>query len=92
MPMALQTQCNETVKISEANSWRMVYNVKTSRETSADHTTSIYRSTLKKLGFEGEKGQLRERMTVARDRSAWGRKVEYKLLLPPGSFMNLRRH
>jgi hypothetical protein len=43
-----------------------------------------YISTLKKLGFEGEKGQLREWMTVARDRSAWGRKVEYKLLLPPG--------
>jgi hypothetical protein len=35
--------------------------------------------TLKKLGFEEEKGQLREWMTVARDRSAWGRKVEYKL-------------
>jgi hypothetical protein len=39
-----------------------------------------YIITLKKLGFEGEKGQLREWMTVARDRSAWGRKVEYKLL------------
>jgi hypothetical protein len=26
-----------------------------------------YLSTLKKLGFEGEKGQLREWMTVARD-------------------------
>jgi hypothetical protein len=51
-----------------------------------------YISTLKKLGFEGEKGQLREWMTVARDRSAWGRKVENKLLLPPGSFTNLRRH
>jgi hypothetical protein len=51
-----------------------------------------YISTLKKLGFEGEKGQLREWMTVARDRSAWARKVEYKLLLPPGSFTNLRRH
>ena len=51
-----------------------------------------YISTLKKLGFEGEKGELREWMTVARDRSAWARKVEYKLLLPPGSFTNLRRH
>jgi hypothetical protein len=50
-----------------------------------------YISTLKKLGFEGEKGQLREWMTVARDRSAWGRKVEYKLL-PPVSFTSLRRH
>jgi hypothetical protein len=83
MPMALQTQCNERVKISEANAWRMVYDGKTSRETSADHTTRL--RTLKKLGFE-EKGQLREWMTVARDRSAWGRKVEYKLELPPGSF------
>jgi hypothetical protein len=46
-----------------------------------------YISTLKKLGFEGEKGQLREWMTVARDRSAWGRKVEYKLCTPsPGLF------
>jgi hypothetical protein len=34
----------------------------------------------------------KEWMTVARDRSAWGRKVEYKLELPPGSFTNLRRH
>jgi hypothetical protein len=24
MPMALQTQCNERVKIPEANTWRMV--------------------------------------------------------------------
>jgi hypothetical protein len=31
-----------------------------------------YISTFKKLGFEGEKGQLREWMIVARDRSAWG--------------------
>jgi hypothetical protein len=51
-----------------------------------------YISTLQNLGFEGDKGQLREWMTVARDRLAWGRKVEYKLLLPPGSFTNLRRH
>jgi hypothetical protein len=49
-------------------------------------------STLKNLGFEAEKGQLREWMTVAREKSAWGRKVEYKLLLPPSSFTNLRRH
>jgi hypothetical protein len=32
-------------------------------------------------------------MTIARDRSAWGRTVEYKLLLlPPDSFTNVRRH
>jgi hypothetical protein len=49
----------------------MVYNVTTSRQT----IRHAYISTLKKLGFEGEKGQLREWMTVARDRSAWGRKV-----------------
>jgi hypothetical protein len=30
-----------------------------------------YISTLKKLGFEEEKGQLREWMTVARDRAEW---------------------
>jgi hypothetical protein len=67
----------------------MVSNATTSRETSADDTIS----TLKKLGFEGEKGQLREWMILARDRSAWALKVEYKLDLPPGSFTNLRtRH
>jgi hypothetical protein len=51
-----------------------------------------YIRSLEKLGSEREKGELREWMTVARDRSAWGRKVEYRLLLPPGSFTNLRRH
>jgi hypothetical protein len=49
----------------------MVSNATTSRETSADHTTRIYCiCTLKKLGFEEEKGQLREWMTDARDRAA----------------------
>jgi hypothetical protein len=48
-------------------------------------------STLKKLGFEEKKGQLREWMTIARDRPAWALKVEYKLDLPPGSFTNLHR-
>jgi hypothetical protein len=65
----------------------MVYDGKTSRRPPADHTMLNF---TQKLGFE-EKGQLREWMTVARDRSAWGRKVEYKLELPPGS-LNLRRH
>ena len=51
-----------------------------------------YITTLRKLGFEEEKGQLREWMTIARDRSAWGERVESHLDLPPGSFTNLRRH
>jgi hypothetical protein len=51
-----------------------------------------YTTTLEKLGFEEEKGQLREWMTVARDRSAWGQRVESHLDLPPGSFKYLRRH
>jgi hypothetical protein len=51
-----------------------------------------YLATLERLGFEGEKGQLKEWMTVARDRSAWGQRVESYLDLPPGSFTNLRRH
>jgi hypothetical protein len=51
-----------------------------------------YISTLRKLGFEEEKGQLREWMTFARVRPAWALKVEYKLDLPPGSFTNLRRY
>jgi hypothetical protein len=50
-----------------------------------------YVATLKNLRFE-EEGKLEEWMTVARDRSAWGQRVEYFLELPPGSFTNLRRH
>jgi hypothetical protein len=51
-----------------------------------------YITTLEKLGFAGDKGQLKEWMTVARDRPAWGQRVESQLDLPPGSFTNLRRH
>jgi hypothetical protein len=93
MPMALQTQRNEGVKIFKANTRCMVSNATTSRETQQTIRHADV-STLKKLGFEGDKGQLREWMTVARDRSAWVLKVECKLdlPLPPGSFTNLRRH
>jgi hypothetical protein len=58
--MALHTQPNGKVKISEANAWRMVSNTTTNREAAADHTPC----TLDRLGFEQEKGQLREWMTV----------------------------
>jgi hypothetical protein len=59
MSMArLQTQRNGKVKISEANAWRMVFNTTNNRETAADHTHA-YITTLKKLGFEEEKGQLK---------------------------------
>jgi hypothetical protein len=51
-----------------------------------------YITTLEKLGFAEEKGQLREWMTVARDRPAWEQRVKSQLDLPPGSFTNLRRH
>jgi hypothetical protein len=47
-----------------------------------------YISTLKKLGSEEEKGQLRVWMTVARDRPAWALKVEYKLDLPPARLIH----
>ncbi len=50
-----------------------------------------YITTLKKLGFEQEKGQMREWMTVARDRPTWGTNVESRLGLPTGSYTNLRR-
>jgi hypothetical protein len=69
----------------------MVSNATTSRRPQQT-IRHAYISTLKKHGFEEEKGQLREWMTVARDRPAWALKVEYKLDLPPGSFTNLRRH
>jgi hypothetical protein len=58
----------------------------------ASNATTSRETYLKKLGFEEEKGQLREWITVARDRPAWALKVEYKLDLPPGSFTNLRRY
>jgi hypothetical protein len=61
------------------------------RETDADHTPRLH-NTLEKLGFEEEKWQLREWMIVARDRSAWGQRVELYLELPTESFTNLRRH
>jgi hypothetical protein len=51
-----------------------------------------YITTLEKLGFEEEKGKQREWMTVARERSAWGQRVELHLELPTGSFTNLHRH
>jgi hypothetical protein len=39
MLMALQTQCNGKVKISKANTWRMVSNnTATNRKAAADHT------------------------------------------------------
>jgi hypothetical protein len=64
---------------------------KTARPTGGPQQTirHTYIRTLKKLGFEQGEGLLAEWMPVARDRSAWARKVEYKLLLPPGSFTNL---
>jgi hypothetical protein len=78
MPMArLQTQRNGKVKISKANAWRMVSNTTTNRETAADHTPChVYITTLKKLGFEQEKEQLREWMTVASQHGGWGTNVE----------------
>jgi hypothetical protein len=60
--------------------------------TPADDMTRIRIHTLKILGFEEDRGQLREWMTVARERSAWALLVEDKLDLPQGSFTNLRRH
>jgi hypothetical protein len=38
-----------------------------------------YITTLNKLGFEQEKGQLRECMTVARDKPSWETNVESRL-------------
>jgi hypothetical protein len=73
MPMALQTQLYEGVKISKANTRCMgVSNTMTSssRETPADDTTHIlYVTTLKKIGFERDEGQLKEWMTVVMDSS-----------------------
>jgi hypothetical protein len=92
MPMALQAQRNEGVKISKANPRCMVSNTTTSTETSADDTTRhAFIRTLEKIGFEGDKWQFREWMTVGRDGSAWALKVEYKLDFSPGSFASLRQ-
>jgi hypothetical protein len=46
-----------------------------------------YITTLNKLGFEQEKGQLREWMTVARDIPTWGTNVESRL--EAGSFRRM---
>jgi hypothetical protein len=73
MPMAHQTQRNGKVKISEENPWSMVSNTTKGRETETDHTPRLL-ATLERLGFE-EEGKLEEWMTVARDRSAWGREL-----------------
>jgi hypothetical protein len=53
----------------------MVYNVTTSRGRPQQTIRHAYISTLKKLGFAGDKVQLREWMTVARDRSARDEKL-----------------
>jgi hypothetical protein len=82
MRMALQTQRNGKVKISKAN------------DLHGDRNTirHAYITTLKKLGFEQEKGQLREGMTVASDtatKPTWRTNdVESRLGLPTGSFTN----
>jgi hypothetical protein len=62
MPMALQTQRNGKVKISEENAWSMVSNTTKGRETDADHTPHLHNYPRKASGFEEEKGQLREWM------------------------------
>jgi hypothetical protein len=72
MPMAFQTQRNGKVKISER---KMLGAWCPTPQKAGRPTQTIrhaYITTLEKLGFEDEKGQLREWMTVARDRSAWG--------------------
>jgi hypothetical protein len=48
MPMALRTQRNGKVKISEANAWRMLSNTTTNRDTAVD-LRHDYITTLKKL-------------------------------------------
>ncbi len=92
-------RCRWLSKLSAMNESRSPRRIlgawcKTARPTGRPQQTirHAYVRTLKKLGFEQGEGLLTEWMPVARDRSAWARKVEYKLLLPPGSFTNLRRH
>jgi hypothetical protein len=82
----LQTQCNGRVKISE-NAWRMVYDGRVGRPQQTIRHAYIISQEARLWRERAAKG-----MDDRRDRSAWGRKVEYKLELPPGSFTNLRRH
>jgi hypothetical protein len=42
MPMALQTQRNGKVKISEENAWSMVSKTTKGRETDTDHTPRLH--------------------------------------------------
>jgi hypothetical protein len=73
MPMALQTQRNGKVKISEENAWSIWCPTPRKAERPTQTIRHACIITLEKLGFEEEKGQLREWMTVARDRSFFGR-------------------
>jgi hypothetical protein len=91
MSMALQTQRNGRVRISKVNAWRMLSNTTTDRETAADRTVRHAYIPPKKLGFEEEKGKLRDWMTVARDGPIQGTNVESCFGVPPGSFTDLRR-
>jgi hypothetical protein len=82
--MALQTQCNQRDKISEANGRRMVSNASINRETPVDDTPR-YKSSLGKLGFEEEKEQPSEWIIVA---NRARQKVASRLDLSLGSFTN----
>jgi hypothetical protein len=63
-----------------------VFNATTSRETfsrpSATHITTLRILVLTQKRTAS--------MIVARDRSAWGQRVESQFDLPPGSFTNLQ--
>jgi hypothetical protein len=71
----------EWLSKSEANTWRMVLY----EETWQTIQLFYVHQYSQEAALGGEKGQLREWMAVARDISAWARKVEYirtyKLLL-----------
>jgi hypothetical protein len=66
-------RCRWFSKLSPMEKSRMlggvVSNTTTGRETAGDHSPCLHNHP-KKTWFEEEKGQLREWMTVARDRSA----------------------
>jgi hypothetical protein len=66
--MALKLSAMEESR--SENAWRMVYVARPVGDLSEyDILTSVPSS------FEEKEGQLREWMTVARDRSAWGRRL-----------------
>jgi hypothetical protein len=87
MPMALQTVQLKSQDLQEGEC--LAHGVIQHDQQGNRSRPYAMPHSLSNIGFEHEKGQLREWMTVARDRTTWGMIVDSRLGLPTGSFTNL---